>query len=186
MAQLSLAQTPTYDVQTRVLKIPAVEIIQGGTSSFLSVEFIATPDLSTFTPVATDVVKPAPDIKVSDVSGTFTGNMAIYLPGALKTSSFQSCPEFQFNPTTTTVVVAVAGADIAMSYDAFGASKCNYEGTINGDDVTGVFQCSDFNKGTWKANVLKLPTTLKDTFTSHISFVGEKCSFDASFTGIRK
>ncbi|MDP2346703.1 MAG: hypothetical protein Q8N34_03145 [Gammaproteobacteria bacterium] len=179
-----LAQTPTFDAATRVLKLPNVEVIENGTSSFVSVEFIATPDLSSFVPV--DVTKPAPEVVLSDVSGSFEGTMARYMPGATRISSFQACPSFSFNPATTTVVVAISGSQIAMSHDAFGGTKCNYTGTINGTDVGGTFQCNDFNQGTWKANILKLPTSIGDSLTAHIGHAGEKCSFDTSFTGIRK
>lgn len=184
LSSTAAAQTPTFTAETRVLKIPMVEVIQNGVSSFVSVEFIASPDLSSFVPV--DVTKPAPEIKLTDVTGTFSGSMAVYLPGATRTSSFQACPSFGFNPTNTTVVAAISGSQISMSHDAFSGTKCNYTGTVAGDSVTGTFQCNDFNQGTWKANILKLPTSIGDSLTAHIAHAGEKCSFDTSFTGIRK
>lgn len=179
------AQTPTFTVETLTLDIPKVEVIEAGVSQYFSVKFKATPDLSTFTLIAADN-PPEAEIDLTGTDGVYKGHLGFYVPGGSQVSSSLPCPEVSFNPASTTVEMTTIGSQLTMSHNAFGGPVCNYTGTLEGDSLSGTFQCNDFNQGSWTAKVAKPGTSIGNTLSLHLSHTGDKCSFDTSFAGIQQ
>lgn len=188
----TMADTPVFTVESRMLELPIVEVKEGGQSSHYEVRFKANADFSQFVLVYGEGVNPArlKAINLNGINGDFDGIISSYLPGTLirQQSAFTpNCSGFPFNATSADMKFEVVDNTIEMEHSVFGSTTCRYTGSIDGDNIAGTYQCSDFTTGTWTANTLRLNSALGDSITAHISVAGNNdCSYDASFTGLRK
>jgi|GEM_PF-7071360 len=186
------ADTPVFTVESRLLEIPLVELREAGQRVHFEVKFLANQDFSQFTLIHAEPANPAQlkSINLDAVSGEFEGRIASYLPGTTtrQIGPFTpNCSGFPFDTTSASMKFTVSGSKIDFEHDVFSASRCLYTGSIDGDNITGTYQCSDFTTGTWRLNTLRLNSALGDSITAHISLVGNNnCSYDASFIGLRK
>lgn len=183
----AIAEIPTFDMQTGMLEVPVVEVKDQGVSTHFEVKFKATPDLSSFTlvygePVSAD----ANDIQLNGVSGTYSGHITSYIPGTKLNHDDgvrADCSGFPFIDNSADLAVLIEGKNINITHHAFASTECRYIGTINGSDIGGTYQCSNFTSGQWGLNTLKLTSSLKDSIVANISLTGDSCDYDMSFIG---
>ena len=176
----ALAETPTFDMQTGMLELPVVEVHDQGINTHFEVKFKATPDLSGFNLVYAEPVslEAATNLQLEGLSGEYSGSVNSYLPGTqLKQIDpfTPNCSGFPFSAGSADLDVSIEEEKINLTHSVFGSTDCQYTGTINGTNIGGTYQCSDFTTGTWTLNTLRPTSTLGDSITAHISLTGESC-----------
>lgn len=186
LAYSQSAEIPSLDVSSRILKIPYLKYQNGDTTLYIRAELQGSGDFSQFTLRNAVTVSAPGAVDLQNVAGQYTGVLAAYVPSTkTKIGPFVACPEVPFNPGNADLDVSVTGSQLRIDLDVFPELVCRLEGSLIAGMVSGTFQCSDFNSGSWTSTIIK-PSAVTNSLSMNASLVGKDCSFDASFSGIKK
>lgn len=184
-------EVPILLDEEKILHLPLAEFRSGGSVVYFTADLKASDSFDVFTPVSAELL---PDyvsgtveldqLIESDI--TYEGVTSILEPGTLnQIGPFQSCPTVPFNPGNTSIEIKTAENSIQLSIDVFPDLTCELSGSWDSAHASGTFQCSDFNNGEWESTSVSI-SHITSLFSANLQFVGNSCSFDALFTGLKK
>lgn len=184
------ADLPILDEDTKILHIPLAEYKSGASVLYFRADLQASADFNSFIPVLAETVdnpligSGSSNIDLQGIDGTYTGVLAAFKPGTTeKIGPFSSCPPIPFNPGSTTVSIDSTVTSIEVSVDTFPDLICIMDGILMDDEVSGTFECSNFNKGNWSTRLMTKAIGT-NVLIMEASYIGNKCSFDVNYTGL--
>jgi len=184
------AELPILTEDTKILHIPLAAYKSGASVVYFRADLQASADFDSFIPLLAEIVdNPLIDsgsynINLQGIDGAYTGVLAAFQPGtADKIGPFSSCPPIPFNPGSTTVGINSTESNVEVTLDIFPDLNCIMDGILTADDVSGTFECSNFNKGHWSSRLM-MKASDSNVLIIEASYIGDKCSFDFKYTGL--
>lgn len=185
------AELPVLHDETKILTIPLAEFRTEDSIVYFQANLQATADFSSFTPLSAELADPpressdTSDISLTELNGEYEGALIAYtLDTEEKIEPFSACPPLPFNPGSADITVNTNSENVDFTIDMFPDLVCMMAGIVEADQISGTFQCSDFNDGSWTS---RLFTSYPETniLIAKASLIGNSCSFDVEISALQ-
>ena len=185
------AELPVLENESKILSIPLAAYKTNETTLYFRANLQASADFSSFALLSADFMDApdesdnALDVNLTEIDGSYDGSLVAYeIDSQERIGPFSSCPSLPFNPGSTDIEVQTDSVNIEITIDVFPDLVCLMTGMVTEEEISGTFQCSDFNDGSWTSGLLtSYPGT--NVLIAKASLIGDSCSFDFELSALK-
>lgn len=168
-AHASGESLPTYDWQTGVIDIPVIVGEQARFSVRMQVDGAGALEVT-----AAELYKPGL---------TAHEGVAGFYQGLKKTPD--TCADAVFPVSLAEIFIELDGDLVFIEQRSYFDAECQFSGSQGPTGVSGTYECSNFDAGTWRA--VDLRTTSEGSFYAllHVDVPGRDCDYEVEYIGFQ-